>query len=357
MNIPVGFEQSTNQFIGSVLGYTNNLTDEVNQLVNSIKESFKTNLYYIKNGVYKDLDMTKQYDVLVYDIKVNEQKKKMFCSYPYETFQFDVGNYLTFEYGGENTTWLITSIDKTNYYEVVGEIKLCNWILKFQSTDGTILSYPCIDSNPYNRGGEKEGTVITLGNTEKSITIPCDQNTILLRNERRFFIDKHPTEPKSYEIIGVNTTSKNYGDKGLIELTVKETTMHKDDRVDLGICDYFEPTKELKPVIPEVATVVVTISSDRTNYNYTCKLGQTYSFSSTFTNEIGEIKPDVHATYSVDNTHGGKVILIDNGDGTCTIKAGLTYDKDLITKQLNLICTDATSGAFSSILLTIIALF
>lgn len=180
------------------------------------------------NGLDRGLEFT----------KTAKDYIKTIHSLPNETFE--CGDYVLYK----TCTYLITETDVDNEVNTVGKMQECNWTLKFQSPDGDILSYPCIDSK--NSGGEKEGTVITLGDTQKLITLPYDQNTILLRNGDRFFIDRHPTEPKSYKIISVDTTSKNYGNKGLIELTLEETpiqlTGERPDRVDLGVCNYFEAT-------------------------------------------------------------------------------------------------------------------
>jgi hypothetical protein len=144
----------------------------------------------------------------------------------------------------EDRYWLITGCPGNNgvYEKVVME--LCNWILKFQSADGTILSYPCVDETT-QRAGEKETVTVTLGDGVHSIKLPFDDNTVLLGADRRFFLSKHPTHPTPYQIIGdPNTTTYNYGNKGLIKLTVKQDELKSSDidRVDLGICDYFEPT-------------------------------------------------------------------------------------------------------------------
>lgn len=196
----------------------------------------------------------------------------------------------------EQLYWICTEMFNINDVHKQGKIALCNWTLKFQSPDGTILSYPCIDSNPYNRGGEKEGTVITLGNTEKSITLPCDQNTISLRDGHRFFIDKHPSKPKSFEIIGIDTVSKNYGSKGLIELKVKETEMQKDDKVELGICNYFESTTS--PTLPPEfeGYSIITCSNSRNEIS----VGGSYRIlTPTFYNSDGTIIDWVIAVWNI----------------------------------------------------------
>lgn len=260
------------------------------------------------------------------------------------------GDYIKYE----NMIWMVTSFVGNNGIYEKAIVELINWILLFQSTDGTILSYPCIDSNPYNRGGEKEGTVITLGNTEKSISLPCDQNTILLRNGRRFFIDKHPTEPKSYEVIGVNTTSKNYGSKGLIELTVKETTMQEDDKVDLGICNYFKPTT---PILPPESDKYSIIASSNANNQITIGSTSGRTLTPKFYKYDVEIT-DIVAVWTYELPVGFEnQFTVTQVIGTNKLKIVVKDNMSLIGKKVVATVCDELGEYKSSITLTVVSGF
>ena len=131
------------------------------------------------------------------------------------------------------------NIDDIHYK---GKFTLCNWILKWQKKDGTILEYPCYDMNStqYN-SGEQSNSHFTIGSTQHMITLPSDENTIELCSPQRFYLDKSITNPTSYIVTQNDTTSHNYGKKGLVKLTVYESQNNSDtDRPDLGICDYID---------------------------------------------------------------------------------------------------------------------
>lgn len=123
-----------------------------------------------------------------------------------------------------------------------GKLTLCNWILKWQNKNGDILEYPCHDMNTtqYN-SGERGNQQFTLGSTQHMIVLPCDQNTVVLNDPQRFFLDKNTENPTSFVVTQNDTTSYNYGKKGLVRVTLAECpTNSKYDRIDLGICDYRE---------------------------------------------------------------------------------------------------------------------
>lgn len=123
-----------------------------------------------------------------------------------------------------------------------GKFTLCNWILKWQNKDGKVFEYPCYDMNAtqYN-SGEQSNKQFTIGSTQHMLTLPCDENTIVLSSPQRFFLDKNKINPTTFIVTQNDNTSYNYGKKGLVKLTVYEHVINKDtDRPDLGICDYID---------------------------------------------------------------------------------------------------------------------
>lgn len=256
-----------------------------------------------------------------------------------------VGDYIYYK----NNHWIVKGISDENkiYQKII--MKLCTFTLKWQDTNGTILSYPCITDS--KRLGEADGKVITLGNNEKSVILPLNEITVLLRNGKRFFLDKHPTSPIPYKVIGVDTTSYD----GLVELIVREDELNPNvDRVDLGICDYFEPTLPSDPIDPDVPQVVVTINHDAIDNEV--KLGLTYSFSASFTREDGSVVETTNPKYTINTTYGGLITFTDNGDGTATVKVK-NDAYDLVTEQVTLECMDMYSGFSSAVTLTIVGMW
>lgn len=121
-----------------------------------------------------------------------------------------------------------------------GKFTLCNWILKWQNKNGKILEYPCYDMNTtqYN-SGEQSNRQFTIGSSQHMVTLPCDENTVVLSTPQRFYLDKNKDNPTSYIVTQNDTTSYNYGKKGLVKVTLYEYPNNSaTDRPDLGICDY-----------------------------------------------------------------------------------------------------------------------
>ena len=127
-----------------------------------------------------------------------------------------------------------------------GKFTLCNWILKWQKADGTILEYPCHDMNStqYN-SGEQSNRNFVIGSSQHMLTLPCDENTIELSTPQRFYLDKATINPTSFIVTQNDTTSYNYGKKGLVKVTVYEHPNNPEtDRPDLGICDYIDVSNQ-----------------------------------------------------------------------------------------------------------------
>lgn len=123
-----------------------------------------------------------------------------------------------------------------------GKLVLCNWILKWQNKNGDILEYPCYDINStqYN-SGEMSNKQFTVGSSQHMITLPCDENTVILSSPQRFFLDKNKVNPTSFIVTQNDTTSYNIGKKGIVKVTLYECEKNNEkDRIDLGICDYID---------------------------------------------------------------------------------------------------------------------
>lgn len=131
------------------------------------------------------------------------------------------------------------NIDDIHYK---GKFTLCNWILKWQNKEGKILEYPCYDMNTtqYN-SGEQSNRNFTVESYQHMITLPCDENTVELSTPQRFYLDKATINPTTFIVTQNDTTSYNYGKKGLVKVTVYAYPNKSDaDRPDLGICDYVD---------------------------------------------------------------------------------------------------------------------
>ena len=147
----------------------------------------------------------------------------------------------------EDEYLICTESFNINNVHYQGKFTLCNWILKWQNKKGDILEYPCHDINAtqYN-SGEQSNRQFTIGSSQHMITLPCDENTVVLSHPQRFFLDKNTDNPTSFMVTQNDTTSYNYGKKGLVKVTLYESANNSaTDRIDLGICDYIDK-KDIK---------------------------------------------------------------------------------------------------------------
>jgi len=197
----------------------------------------------------------------------------------------------------KNDYWLVTSYTNNNlvYQKVI--MQLCNYTLKFQSPTGTILSYPCIDDSSIMTGIDENNTISMLNGVHR-IKLPFDENTKLIGVDRRFFLDKAGTT--TYKVTNVNNTTYNYGDKGLIKLTLQQDILQINDgelpkdRPDLGICNYFEPTVNPEPT-PSPTGYTLTISSSG-DFN----LGTIRTLTPVLKDGDGNIMSDWTAEWTID---------------------------------------------------------
>lgn len=230
------------------------------------------------------------------------------------------------------------NIDDINYK---GKFTLCNWILKWQKKDGTILEYPCYDMNStqYN-SGEQSNAHFTIGSSQHMITLPSDENTIALSTPQRFYLDKNMDNPTSFIVTQNDTTSHNYGKKGLVKVTVYEYPNNTEaDRPDLGICDYIDMSagsndagatvkedccRASKAVI-EYDTTIIKSGGDSKRF-----IGKFYDYMG---NEIADIVP--HWTIKCDFSDKLIIKEIDNG-----LSIGID-DDSYIDEEFKIVCSDA----------------
>lgn len=228
------------------------------------------------------------------------------------------------------------NIDNINFK---GKFTLCNWMLKWQKKDGTILEYPCYDMNStqYN-SGEQYNRNFTIGSSQHMLTLPCDENTVELSNPQRFYLDKATINPTTFIVTQNDTTSYNYGKKGLVKVTVFEHPNNPEtDRPDLGICDYIGVgascavediccCKASKAVI-EYDTAIIKSGGDSQRF-----IGKFYDDKG---NEVVDIVP--HWTIVCDFSSS----LQAEESGNC-LSIGID-DDSYIDEEFKLICSDGNS--------------
>ena len=218
-----------------------------------------------------------------------------------------------------------------------GKFTLCNWILKWQKKDGTILEYPCYDMNStqYN-SGEQSNRNFVIGSSQHMLTLPCDENTVELSTPQRFYLDKAKDNPTTFIVTQNDTTSHNYGKKGLVKVTVYEHPNNPEtDRPDLGICDYIDTNIDFS----SEGICCCRASKAVIEYNTTVikSGGDIQMFTGKFYDEKDNEITDVIPRWDVVCDFRNKLIMkeLDN-----TLSIGID-DDDYIDKEFKIILSDS----------------
>ncbi len=226
-----------------------------------------------------------------------------------------------------------------------GKFTLCNWILKWQNKNGDILEYPChdINSTQYN-SGEQSNKQFTIGSSQHMVTLPYDENTVVLKHPQRFFLDRDEEHPTSFMVTQNDSTSYFYGKKGLVKVTLLEYPHNPEtDRMDLGICDYID-----KDAIAVDNANDKFVSKSVISYKTTVikSGGSSQTFSGAFFdesgNEISNIVP--HWKIICDFSHALQVEESDN-----QLIIGID-DDEYVDEEFKIVLSDA-DGKYSSSLI------
>ena len=232
------------------------------------------------------------------------------------------------------------NIDDIHYK---GKFTLCNWMLKWQKKDGTILEYPCHDMNAtqYN-SGEQSNRNFVIGSSQHMLTLPCDENTVELSTPQRFYLDKATNNPTTFIVTQNDTTSHNYGKKGLVKVTVYEHPNNLEtDRPDLGICDYIDMSAGSKNAGATVKEPCCRASKTVIKYdtNVIKSGGDSQVFVGKFYDDKGDEVMGISPHWTVVCDFSDKLIVkeFDN-----CLSVGID-DDDYIDEEFKIICSDGNA--------------
>ena len=247
-------------------------------------------------------------------------------------------------YNAKEDEYLIcTEVAKVGDINYKGKFTLCNWMLKWQKQDGTILEYPCYDMNAtqYN-SGEQSNRNFVIGSSQHMLTLPCDENTVELSTPQRFYLDKAINNPTTFIVTQNDTTSHNYGKKGLIKVTVYEHPNNPEtDRPDLGICDYIDMSAGSKDAGTTIKEVCCRASKAAIEYdtNVIKSGGDSQVFVGKFYDDKGNEVADVSPHWTVVCDFSDKLIVkeFDN-----CLSIGID-DDNYIDEEFKIICSDGNT--------------
>ena len=251
--------------------------------------------------------------------------------------KIDLGNLVVWN----DINWLVTEIDLDDEVYTKGTISLCNWLFKWQDSSGNILTRHSVilNASQYNSGVDGNKT-ITLGSNQFMVYLPLDEDTLKLTYDKRVFIDNNYQIP--YKITRPDNVSNSYNGNGLICLIMSQDVLSDEDRPDLGLCNYFEPT----PPQPSTTCEITYLNSPTVYIG-----GNAKTFTSIFKDMVGNILTDISAIWSTNISIADqtKILFTDKGNNTCTLKA--VNDLSLIGRvvRLSVKNSDNTLSSFVDI--------
>lgn len=120
--------------------------------------------------------------------------------------------------------WLVVDTDKNDEMHPSGDIERCNYVLKFKNAAGEVVQKHCIivDVTKYLIG-EARKSMMTIGDSRMSLTIPRDADTAILKRGTRFLIDDPiAAETCAYEITKPDRVTKVYDGYGVYKYLCRE---------------------------------------------------------------------------------------------------------------------------------------
>lgn len=163
------------------------------------------------------------------------------------------GMYIYFE----NSYWIIDGRVGNNKAYEKAVLKLCQYKLKWQKSDGSIVERWCnLTSASKYDVGESGNNVLILSSNNYTILIPHDDDGQTIEGKRAF-IDTSDNPHKVFKITRNDDPLFLYGEQGgILSLIADKTELDElKDRTDLKLCDYIEPPYSPTPPATEEATI------------------------------------------------------------------------------------------------------
>lgn len=310
----------------------------------------ETDLYEIKRNIIIGFEDTVDFHVitvngisqgLIIVHKSGEPYQKSIKSRPDETFK--LGDLIVWD--GNN--WLVTDVDSDNQIYTKGTIEQCNYNLKFQSTEGTLLTYPVVFES--GDGSLQTDSMLTTVNSKSQIKCRFDEKlSNLLVSGKRLMIDSRirADKPNCYKIAMTNLQSYDSGTNGILNIYLEKDEYNSTtDNKLLGICDY--------------GTVVISTGSAKISYSGNCevKCGGSYkSFVGSFVNGSGVVLDLIPVWSMVSSTGsiGNFTTAID--PATKTIKIKCADISSMIGSTLTLSLAESTNAYSSTLIIKVVSL-
>ena len=190
----------------------------------------------------------------------------------------------------DDTYWLVYNSFNVNDVQYEGKLIQCNYPLKWQLSDGTIVERwaNIVSASKYDTGETGNATIVLSSNNFTVLIGFCEEGYEL--EGKRVFIDKRNVNPeKVFKITRGDDVLFDSGNMGsLLSFIADKTEFNKDkDRPDLKLCDYIEVDDSTDPTTPEKNPDETTDLSATISGNKNLKVGFSRTYTATITDVDG----------------------------------------------------------------------
>lgn len=246
----------------------------------------------------------------------------------------------------DDSYWLVYNSFNVNDIHYEGKMIQCNYLLKWQLADGTIMERwaNIVSASKYDVGENGNRTIVLSSNNYTVLIGYCEEGFEL--EEKRVFIDLKPVNPtKVFKITRSDDVLYNSGNMGSILSFIADKTEFnsKVDNQELLICDYIEPSTSLLPQqsLSNEMTILSALISGKSILRNSYK--RTYSVDFIDSNEKSVDWQDVSFKWNVisdfdigQNVYDNKIdLLVDNEDcigSSFLLEILLTPDNIVLSK-------------------------
>lgn len=237
--------------------------------------------------------------MIIHDTDSNTYKKKIKSRHE---DKFNLGDYI--EWNGQ--MWIIVLIDSDEKTWNRGYMYQCTMLLRWQNTKGDI-----VERWGYSEDFTKYSTGITgndkiaIGDYQYGLTLPVDEETKVMKRDKRFPIDIDGVEPPDvYKLTNrkvLLTDDRAFGRGGILVWTLSFAEFNAntdkkvvlDDGSEVWICDY-KPPRPLPPEPDETTDLSAIINGD-----HNLKNGFKKDYSVEFRNKDYELQNNVQYTWNI----------------------------------------------------------
>lgn len=260
----------------------------------------------------------------------------------------------------DNRFWLINGIVDNNTVYEKATMVFCNWYLSWINQQGKIITRRCsITSASQYNSGETGVTRYIVRSDQLSITFPCDDETLMIKDGQRFIIDKRCELYEKafdnnikkdtnknllvYQVTRMSNILYNYEDCGIIDLIASQDEQRETDGYyvinnnSYWLCDGDD--------IVINKNQILSVKIDYTTSFIYCGTAA-QKFTAKFYNLNNE-EIQVEHTWTVDCDFMSDINVSEDGDSIYIS----TSNPKLINKKINLILQGA--GETTTLLLTI----